>query len=491
MRMRSLRALGLVSVCAVVPLACTSILGDYAIGKGPTTDGGTDSLVTSETSGSDVSADVGPDAAGYLKLPCTEVGSSRFLVGTFPSSNPDRIWALSRPDGKIRVLASEGGGSSGSRTHIYTFQTQSGSAPPVTESLLMEQPLAVKSYSGGIVALVRSSAFDGGSGNDALKIMKLPDGSQTWTPGLIVTNAGDLNCANNRFAATFEIIDAASDNYLIVYSYTPGGPVSCTGDPRIFGRHQKGGVGVANEWVVPPAALPDAGSNGLDFLSQSIGIDGNDVFVIANASGGSGPPNAGTGPALYKTTLDMGSVIPETFALKVQSDFMFGVAVAAGRVPAKMNLGFLEADLASATAQPEMYVGQVASSSVSGLKPSTGLGQTVLGGLGDLVVDKGRFHWENFASPPSDNMLAIGPTLSTHLGANFIWWDAQGRVRAQQTGATGNLLRNEFLYGVEAVFTSAPTAQLADLELVFLKNAADGNTTAIDVWATGLSCIKL
>jgi hypothetical protein len=495
MRMRSLRVLAVISASAIVPLACTSLLGDYAIGSaGPNdggSDGGSDGLATQETSGTDG----GPDAAGYVTLPCVESGNARFLLGSFPNSNPDRIWAQSRPDGRIRVLAPEGGSKG---THVYTFQPQSGSAPTVTEHLLADQPMAVKSYSGGIVALVRSfvspDGGDGGGSSQVLRIMKLPDSSETWTLGPTVTAIGDLDCANNRLAATFEVIDAMADNYLVVYSYTPSGPGSCAGNPQIFGRHQMGDSGVAHEWVVPASALPEAGSNGLDFLSsQGIGIDGHDVFVVVNASGGGGGagPKAGTGPVLYDTTLDMGSAPPSTFPLKDPSDIMFGVAVTSAPEPGKINLGFLEANLSSDTAKPEMYVGQIASANVSGLKPSTGLGQTVLGGLGDLVVEKGRSHWENFASPPSENMLAIGPTLKTNVGANFIWWDAQGHVRAQQTGATGNLLRSEFLYGVEAVFTGPPAAQLAELELLFTKASADAGPNVVDVWATTVSCLKL
>ena len=59
-----------------MPLACTSLLGDYAIGAGPTTaDGGMDGLVARDTSGVDGANDGGEasaDASEYLKLSCAE-----------------------------------------------------------------------------------------------------------------------------------------------------------------------------------------------------------------------------------------------------------------------------------------------------------------------------------------------------------------------------------------------------------------------------------
>ncbi|MEO6575678.1 MAG: hypothetical protein ABIP89_17640, partial [Polyangiaceae bacterium] len=493
-RVRSRRGLAVLTACALAPVACTSLLGDYTIGSAGPTDGdasadglasdviGSDQLTTTDA------ADTGPDAAGFAKLTCTEVGGSRFVLGAFPNTgNPSPPIAFARPSNTMRVLTGDGTNV----THAYTFQT-GGGGHSVTDAPLnnVPHPLAAKSYPGGIAVLSQGGIpVDGGGSVSILQVWKLADGSNTWSGPVNVTAPGEIDCAN-RFGATFQILDAASDDYLIVFTFSTGGGGSCpvAGDPRIFGRHFHSGAGTSFEWPMPATALPDAGSNGLDLPSQAMAVVGPDVYVMANPSGGGGP--AGT-PTLFKSVIDMHAATLSTFPLKSPTDFMFALTLTSGLPPGSVDLGFLEADLGSGTVQPDMYVGQAGAANLTTLVPHSGLTTTTLAGLNDIIVDKASYHWNNFGAPSNtENMLGIAPTVNTHIGLNFMWWDTQGRVRAQHTGATGNLLPGTLVYSADIAFTQPPFAVLADFELVFLKDDADAGANAIDVVATDISCIK-
>lgn len=496
MRVRSFRSLAVVSACAILPVACTSILGDYTIGSaGPTSDDGsmgTDGLVAADVIGTDqvttdAPADAGPDAAGFAKLACVEVGSSRFVVGTVPNGgSPSQPLLFGRPSNTMRALVSDG-----SVTHTFTFQTGGGSHNVQDAVLNTGHVFAAKSYPGGIVALFDGSVpVDGGGSTQAILISKLADGSLTWSAPLAVTDPGEMDCTNRR-GATFQVIDAAMDEYLLAFSYTAQtGPGCAGGNPRVFGRHIKGSTGTSHEWAFPPSDLPDdaGGQGGLDFPSDGIAVVGTDVFVIANAGGGGGPN--GGGPTLFKSTLPMTSATLSSFALKVPTDFMESVGIAPGLTAATANLGFLEADINSGTSLPEMYIGQTTGPALTTLNPSASLGVTTLAGLNDLIVDKSTYHWNDFTTGGgSENLLGIGPRVNSHIGVNFLWWDAKGRVRAQHTGA-GDLLHGEFVYGADIAFNQAPFTVLADFELVFMKDDPDAGANAIDVIAADIACVK-
>ena len=488
--MRSLRILAVLSVCAVVPLACTSLLGDYTIGSaGPTNDSGNDGVATDGMVPTEAGPDSGPDA-NALRLACTEVGGERMVLGTFPNSagQADQVFVLSLgpSSGFLRALVPYAGG-----THVYTFKpgdpsmTTQTSGPP-------GQVHAVKHYPGspgGIAMLIEGrSAADGGAFLDsgasvsALQVTKLADDSTTWSVPVNVTAPGDLNCSS-RLVATFEILDAGSDDYLVAYSYTNNGNAGCTPPgTSVFGRHAKGSNGATHSWPLPPL---DAGGNGVDFLSDGFALVGSDVYVMANASGG---PTSG-GPTLFKTDHDMAtaSTSASGFVLKSPSDSLFGQALHTGQVAGKANVGFFEVDvIGGGGSLPTFYVGQVAGSALPTLAPSA-LAGTVFAGVSDVPVDKSSFHWDDF-SPTNENLLGIARSLDTTInGANFVWVDAQGRVRAKQTGDHA-LLAGEKLYATDIVFSDVPLSILANLQLVFVKNEVDGGTGPFDVIATHISC---
>jgi hypothetical protein len=278
--------------------------------------------------------------------------------------------------------------------------------------------------------------------------------------------------------------DVANADYVFAWEYQ-----GCTSATTYLAvEHFTGTSGTLANWQLPP--LGDSGSTGFDLSGLAATSSG--VYLLVNPSGNNGPPPAGNVPTLYASNASLASPTLHAVPLVNASDFLQGL-VLQGLPSGNVGLGMIEANLSSTTVQPVIYAGSVPGSSLSTLTPATDLHPTTFSSIQDLVIGNSRYHWESFASPPSDNLVAAGNIYPTANGVNFEWWNGAGQVVAQKTSKNAFFYYDPSssglsFYGADITFASPPLAALATLEMVYVEQNA---TTAGmgDVWATTIDCV--
>lgn len=499
---------------AAAPLACTAILGDFEVlpagaGDSGAPDGGGDGPATTDAPEDSNAADSGPDAAENVRISCAEVSGSKVKLATFQENvsstgggdGPSSVWLGAYPNQSggthVAVFAEDAVGSL--RTFAFTAQGGGGGPTEIPSPLPGNgggQILGVKRYAGGFAVMVSHYVpIDGGSSTPAIDIFKLADDG-TWSqptnvapPGAI---AGPNDCIQ-RVQATFEILDAQTDTYVVAYSSQTAIRINSSTCGN-FQTHVKGLLvrGASTPPTPQDWPLPSNVSN-ISFLEDGIIVAGGHVFVFANPES-NGTPQSGDGAFLFQA--DANTLAFQTHfkvPLKNPTDILQALAVKNEPAGAGASLGFFEGDLNSTSAPPFFLVGTASAATVNSVTPANALASTPLTAITDLPVDKGRAHWESYASPASRNLFAVGRAVNTGKGLTLWWFDGQGRVRAQRSPSAdaGALFvpsnSSVKVNGGNVTALSAPSVAIAQLQAAWIED--NGTSGArYDLYTMQLMC---
>jgi hypothetical protein len=488
MRVRRFVVLGLFAASAVLPLACTGLLGDFSVSAGSgSTDGGGDVVAPS-----DATADADDGAPPFKPLTCKESKvEPRQPIAVLTNTNgnaPDRLGFFTHTVGgssAATVLVPSGQSSDGGGyqdvLHAYGFPLQD-STPTVTDTPLMGyRLLSAVRYSTGLAALV----FD--YPNQQMSIFKLADGSNAWDSGHPVSVPAEIPSASCRLSGGLKPLSPGGDEYFVVATWVVGTNNCQTLNAPVLGAwHQKDGVVPVPMHPWGPVPGPDGGlPAGFDVGSQGILLDGPSVTVLVNASyagANGGGPAPGVGPLAYHSSLQGVMSGAEMMKLKASDSFLYPMAAANSPTVGKADLSFLGGSLSSLG----IYVGQVPVSQIPTFVAEKDLPATTIAKVGDLPVDKGTMHWESFAAPnASENFLAVSRGASG--GANFYWFNERGQAIAQQAGATG-LFQNDTVIGIDVGFVQTPISLFGQLEFVLVENTQGGGANDYSIWGVHVNC---
>lgn len=488
-------ALGLLAAAGALPLACTSLLGDFNVGTGVTTgDGGGDGGPTTDSPvGADSDAgpttDAGPDAPAVHPLTCSETPDPRVHVGTVNSGgsgNLDRLLMLTHAGntGPITTVLvpsiSNADGNYQQSIQAFTFPTQETTPPVVEQDLLGYRLLDAKRYATGIAALVYDYSLA-----QAL-IYKLPDDGSGWDTGHAVTMPGNISSMGCRLVGTFEPITSAGDESLVAFTWNTG---SCSNPdaPTLAATHQKDSQGPSglSLWSAPPPTNDAGAPVAYDIPNQSIVVDGTKVHVFVQPSyAGSSGPQPGFGAAEYQANLsDMSQVQSFLVPLATPTSLVYAMASHVSLAsPSSANSVFV-----GGSSAVSFFVGETASSSLDSLAVETTLSATTVASIGDLPVGKGSNRWTNFGGTnPSENYLGVGQAGKT--GANFYWFNKLGQAIAQHSSSKMNtLFSTDAITVIDVNMLGAPITLLGDLEFAFAE-ASDAGANYYDIWAVHVQC---
>jgi hypothetical protein len=493
-RLLALAAVGLTAAC---PLACASILGDFTASTTSSTDGGpaNDAPLSADGNGRDAPSNGdspgntdGPADAGPKPLACSIPGTVvPQLLGTIGlnggggggNANVELFNAGSPQHTQFRVVVPDRS-LPNNFYHVYTFG-QGGGGPPVTDVPLPAgfNPLAFVRYPSGIAAL----AYGSTSGAASMVVFTLDDMATSWAgPATVVSGAQAPQCPGNMSGALV-VNDVATQDYSIVYSYIPCGDAGTTTIQAVHYTATAGGSPVT--WPQPAV---DSGTYGYQLSAFAANSSGAALFADPN---GNGPPTGGTSTFIYLASSALnGQPTITNAALANPTDFLI-TASAAALPNGKVGLAMLEANLNAMNVQPDLFVGSVASVSLQNLVPSTALTDTKLAGIQNLIINGAHYHWESFANPMTDNLLAAGSVYPNANGINFQWWNGAGQTVAAQTSTNALMYFSGTglaFYAADVTFTQPPAASLANFELVYVQKDPESANVG-DVWASQIACV--
>ncbi len=493
-------------------LACTALLGDFEVlpagagsDAGSGADVATDAPVTTSDGAVDA-GDAGGDAGSYL-LNCVESTSSKMKLADFPR-NVDAGGIGSGPPEEISVfVVAQPGGPRGLAlapddfgvVHAIDFPLSGPGAPADHPMPVAAHLLAKKRYATGLAVLTqRYLPVDGGGAVPILEVFKYPDDGSGWVKPVPLTVPGDIgsldSCLQN-VTATFEVVDANQDDYLIAVFFKEAVRISgnTCGNyaPKLKVSRQKHGTPSAwTSWPIP------AGVPSLDLPHDAFVNGNNHAYVMANPQ--SGPSPAGGDTAILFQA-DPDTLAPQSsfkVPVKDPNDVLFatGIQDNGGNT---VSMGFLEANFSAVGSgtKPTLYVGTIPMASIAQTTPATALPATTLGSVLDLPVDKGHFHFESYANPASRNLFLIGRAVTTGKGINFYWFDGQGHLRAQRApGAPGGAMmvpaNGVLTASANVTAKGSPSPGLANLQIVWSEDhSAAGPNAPYELWTSDVLCV--
>lgn len=518
-------AVGLVGGTTAALTACTTLLGDFQTGPAGGSDGGSgssSSLALADASTldgtmkgdepspmdggtPDATMDAADATPALALLTCTpSAGSVVVNLATINRSssndqNTVRIFNVGSPNQTTYRAIVPDPVTTGP-TLYHTFSFGDGNSQ-VSDSPIPEQGnvLALARYPGGIAALVTENLNDAGSSTPVLDVYTIADSASAWTGPVVLINGAPLQTCINRMSGALWVLDATSQNYLYDFAYQ-----TCGNPPTTM--HLAGQTtSPAAMWPMPlenmlEADGGDAGvtvdaAAGFNFGGIAAAMpatSGGPAPVYSLANAGSNGPAPGIGSTLFRSTIqDLGSVSEVELPLANPAYLMQTLSIQTLASSGDIGLVFLEANLTVQNVVPLFYVGTVTPSQMASLDPSADLPVTTLSGISDIPINSAAYHWESFAAPaapvPSDNLLAVGPVLTTAAGLNFLWWDSSGALRARNTSSTALFADAGPIIAGDMTFNSAPFPALGQFEVIYTVPQGDSSTLT-DVYATQVTC---
>lgn len=468
MRPFSIRS-ALLALLAAAPLACTALLGDFTVGA--TADGGGaggDGAVDGASDGGS-NNDAADGQTPVKVLTCKEsLTQKRFFVGTLTGGGnnaPDRIFAYTlNPQGRTRVVGIDSVGN----FNAFTFDAQSGN-PNITVGVGAQgRFISIQRYPSGIAVLALL--------NNRLVVTTIGDGANAWSIPVDVLEVNALPASYCRFNASFSVLDAQAGEFFVAVSF---GTTQACDDQKLFAAHPKGGPAPLTAWPLPPNA------KNIDLPIDAIVRDPGKTRTVATVDQGGNGPSPGSAPVVYVSDFEKNPTFKRLSVQNPAADIVAPMAFTNSAVPLEANVSFLGGDLINNTGV-KIWVGHVPTNELENLAVQSRLAATAVTSIADLPVDKARQHWEAFALPtPSENLLAMSRRDTG--GANFYWWDRDGRPHAVQTGQ-GALFPNDVVFALDATFSSGPLPALGEFTFVFVKQDADSGANYA-IYAAHVSCL--
>jgi hypothetical protein len=365
-------------------------------------------------------------------------------------------------------------------TSAYNVLTFGGGRTNIP--LMANSVLAITRYPAGVAALIETQA----SGHNILAVATLADGAGAggWIQQAIVADPSLLSACTSQLQGELVVNDATAQDYTLAWTCIAGGPT------MLNVLKYAGGASTVTSWPW----VGDAGSNGLQL--SGLAENASDISLLSSSgTSGGAAPAPGSTPTLdilTTTFADAGAPTARVLPIVDASGFLKGLTLNATNND-DIGVALVQANVSAPSGDVVVYVGSVSSAKLATLNPQTDLKATPVAGLGDAPVFGESPHWQSFPPPalPGDNLLALGPDVTSQAGLEFMWWNGAGQLVAQNVG------KSAFLYEPEAgtsgslldcavTFASPPSVATAKLEIAYLLANADGTTA--DVMANEVDC---
>jgi hypothetical protein len=342
--------------------------------------------------------------------------------------------------------------------------------------------LAVTRYPTGIAALIEVQAPVGMY--NTLSVVTLADGADSggWVNQVIFQDQSILNACTEQLQGELVVNDAAQQDYTLAWTCITGGP------SMLNVLRYVGGASTVTSW---PWAQ-DAGANGLQL--SGLAENASNIYLLSSPSdmGAPAPGSTPTVDSLSASFADAQAPTAHVLPLVDASDFLMGLALSVTNND-DLGVALVQGNVNAPSGDLVAYAGSVSGTKLATLNAQTGLLGTPVASIGDAPFFRGTPHWESFPSPalPGDNLLAIGPDVTTFGGLDFLWWNGAGQLLAQNVGTSAFLYEpeagtNGSLLGAAITFVQPPVTATAKLEIAYL--LADPDGTTIDVMANEVDC---
>jgi hypothetical protein len=464
-----MRKWGLLAFGAALGLvACTSILGDFSVGDGGTTDSGNDvqvdDVVTSDVQ-QDVAVDAGPDVQPIKLANCT-LNTTKPTVFSWPAQTPvqdgDRVFVFEIPQHN-RLFVQQ------NSTIWFTDFTDQDATATLQSFGFAGQIISSVHVNGPTVSGTVFLTWDATS--KALNVYKWPDVAAT-TPAIVgnVLPVSALSSGaplpNFPVKGSITAIDLSVDDYLYAFEYT----IDSLGVTYQFGvGHTKG------------STYQNLGTNqGPDLDTQMISHDATSAYFWAQP-GSNG--NAPSGPSsLYVMDIQTWAKT-NVLQLQPQTGFYLPFAMATG-AQGMTDVAFLEGDLSNQNAIPVVHAQSIQTSTLPTFKPQNVPSAPV--SITGLPFNKGVTHWWPY--PNEDEWIGAGRPLNDGVaGVNIVWFDSNGNARAfvQETDGGGGFPSIP-VESVDMTFTAPPSLVLSSIRAAWIEG--QGNQQSPNVISMTGSC---